>query len=172
MKTLPTVLLPSPPPSQQQTTPTRVVVGIAVLCIVLIGVAMRSDLVTTPQIAQPTPAPQWSDAEFRNQFVNRNYNEQIARHIAEDSVKTLPSAQSPGVTMANYNRLKTGMTYAQVAKVLGKEGTELGSSDIAGSRTVIHQWNGHGLGARISGANMNTMFQNGKLIQKAQSGLR
>ena len=81
-------------------------------------------------------------------------------------------AQSPGVTMENYNRLKTGMTYPQVVRILGKEGTELASNEIAGIKTVMYQWDGDGLVAGISGANMNAMFQNGKLIQKAQLGLR
>jgi len=56
---------------------------------------------------------------------------------------------TPGVTMANYSRLKTGMTYAQVVKILGKEGTELSSSDIAGIHTVMYQWYGDGISGRV-----------------------
>src|SRR5690242_11917409 len=81
-------------------------------------------------------------------------------------------ADSPGVTMANYSRLKTGMTYSQVVNILGKEGTELSSSEIAGIKTIMYQWYGDGLTGNVFGANMNVMFQNGKLVQKAQFGLR
>jgi cytoskeletal protein RodZ len=77
------------------------------------------------------------------------------------------SSSAPGVTMANYTRLKTGMTYAQVVEILGKEGTELSSNEISGIKTVMYQWEGEGFGA-----NMNAMFQNGKMIQKAQFGLK
>ncbi len=69
--------------------------------------------------------------------------------------------------MANYTRLKTGMTYPQVVEILGKEGTELSSNEIGGYRTVMYQWEGEGFAA-----NMNAMFQNGKMIQKAQFGLK
>lgn len=85
-----------------------------------------------------------------------------------------PAAQAPEpekpksqVTMANYNRLSTGMTYEQVVAILGKEGTELSSNDIAGYQTVMYQWEGDSFAS-----NMNAMFQNGKLMQKAQFGLK
>lgn len=72
-----------------------------------------------------------------------------------------------GITMSNYDRLKTGMTYKQVAEILGKDGIELSSNEIAGIKTAMYQWQGESLGA-----NMNAMFQSGKLISKAQSGLK
>ena len=79
---------------------------------------------------------------------------------------------TPGVTMVNYSRLKTGMTYAQVVKILGKEGIELSSGDIAGIHTAMYQWYGHGISGSVLGANMNAMFQDGRLVTKAQFGLR
>lgn len=78
-----------------------------------------------------------------------------------------PVAPKPGVTLANYLRLDTGMSYADVVAILGKSGTEMSSNEIAGTRTVMYQWEG-----RSSGANMNAMFQNDKMIQKAQFGLK
>ncbi len=78
-----------------------------------------------------------------------------------------PSAQESGVTMANYNRIQTGMNYEQVKAILGKDGTEMSSNNIAGIKDVMYQWTGDGFGA-----NMNAMFQNDKLVQKAQFGLQ
>lgn len=71
-----------------------------------------------------------------------------------------------GITMANYLRLQTGMTYPQVCEILGKDGTELARNEIAGYETLLYEWRGSGL------AGMNVMFQNGKLIQKVQFGLK
>ena len=70
--------------------------------------------------------------------------------------------------MANFSRLKSGMSYSQVVSILGSEGTEMSSNDIGGYTTVMYQWEGRG----GFGANMNAMFQNGELVSKAQFGLK
>lgn len=79
-----------------------------------------------------------------------------------------PATPVSGVTLANYNRLEKGMSYAQVVAILGEPGTELSRSFIANITTVMYQWMGQG----SLGANMNAMFQDDKLISKAQLGLR
>jgi hypothetical protein len=73
---------------------------------------------------------------------------------------------SSGVTRTQYTQLREGMDYAEVVGLIGL-GTEISRSDLAGIVTVMYQWDGNGMGA-----NMNAMFQNGKLVSKAQSGLR
>lgn len=78
-----------------------------------------------------------------------------------------PPARRTGVTRENYLALHTGMSYADAVAILGSPGEEISRSDIAGYTTVMYQWTtAFGLG------NMNAMFQNDKLIQKAQFGLR
>ena len=70
------------------------------------------------------------------------------------------------VTAAEYRQLATGMTYQQAFEIIGFHGEELSRSEIAGTTTVMVQW------MNANGGNMNAMFQNGRLIQKAQFGLR
>ena len=72
----------------------------------------------------------------------------------------------PGITMQRYGELRTGMTYRQAVATLGAEGVEMSSNDIGGSHTVMYQWKAGMM------ANMNAMFQNDKLISKAQFGLK
>lgn len=74
--------------------------------------------------------------------------------------------QSQGATMAKFNRLDTGMSYAEAVRILGGPGTELSRSDLGGITTVMYQWTGTGIG------NMNAMFQGDKLVNKAQFGLK
>lgn len=78
-----------------------------------------------------------------------------------------PTEDSTGVTLANFNKLQSGMSYEEVVAILGEEGTVLSQTDIAGFSTVMYQWFGEG----SLGANMNAMFQNGEMVSKAQFGL-
>jgi hypothetical protein len=59
------------------------------------------------------------------------------------------------------------MSYAEAVRILGKEGTEVSRNELAGIVTVMYQWE-----SRFGVANMNAMFQDDKLVQKAQFGLR
>lgn len=79
----------------------------------------------------------------------------------------------PVVKMVSYERVKPGMTYATAVEVIGFRGEEISRSHMAGVpgvmgsiETVMYQW------VNPDGSNMNAMFQNDSLIQKAQFGLR
>ena len=71
----------------------------------------------------------------------------------------------PVVTMADYRRIDTGMSYRQVRAIIGADGEELSRSDIAQYTTIMYSWK------NANGSNMNAMFQNGRLVTKAQFGL-
>lgn len=96
-------------------------------------------------------------------------NSSPARSSTNSSPTTANSPTSTaGVTMANFNRLQTGMTYAQVVKILGKEGEksgELGSNETA-FKIVMYQWAGDG------DAKIHAFFKDGKLDSKLQFGLK
>jgi hypothetical protein len=78
---------------------------------------------------------------------------------------SVPLAPPPVVSKAKYDSISEGMSYEQVKGIIGASGEELSRSDLAGIKTVMYQW------MNPNGSNMNAMFQNGKLIQKAQFGL-
>jgi hypothetical protein len=60
------------------------------------------------------------------------------------------------------------MTYSEAVGILGSPGTEQSRSNIADTVTVMYTWPGSG----TLGANMNAIFQQDKLVSKAQFGLR
>lgn len=86
--------------------------------------------------------------------------------FSNPQTSTTTPPDDTGVTMENYLKLQNGMSYRDVVAILGSEGTEMSSNEIAGTRTVMYSWHGSGLG------NMNAMFQNDKMMQKAQFGLK
>lgn len=76
------------------------------------------------------------------------------------------------VTKAEYLRIQDGMSYREVTGIIGSPGDELSSTTmdaIPGITprivTTMYSW------ANDDGSNMNAMFQNDKLISKAQFGL-
>lgn len=83
--------------------------------------------------------------------------------------------ESAKATLTEFNALTTGMTYAEVVRIIGSEGTVMSSTHTDGIPgimdpidTVMYTWEGSG----GFGANMNAMFQNDKLMSKAQLGLQ
>ena len=67
--------------------------------------------------------------------------------------------------MADFNRIREGMSYRQVVEIVGREGRVMseGGSDW-GAHTVIYTWENPGIRA----GNMSATFQNGRLVNKAQ----
>src|SRR6185295_17545664 len=78
--------------------------------------------------------------------------------------------QSDGVaTYAKFEMISTGMTYEEVVEIIGGPGRELSRVEMRGlPKSVMYAWDGSG----TLGAGMNATFQSGKLISKAQLGLK
>ena len=70
------------------------------------------------------------------------------------------------VTKAEYDAVREGMSYAEVAKIIGNPGEETVSNSLGGIKTEMYSW------VNSDGSNMNAMFQDGELVTKAQFGLR
>jgi len=84
----------------------------------------------------------------------------------EKASSALAKIADDRITKAKFLGLKTGMSYAQAVIVIGKEGELLSENNIAGFHAAMYSW------ANWDGSNMNIMFQNDRLIQKAQFGLK
>ena len=79
--------------------------------------------------------------------------------------KEEPKKEGTKITYENFLNIKMGQSYDEVVALLG-EGKESSSSEVAGIKTTIYQWNGSGVG------NMNITIQNGAVTGKAQMGLQ
>lgn len=87
--------------------------------------------------------------------------------------KVQPKAYKPVVTMAKYNRIEVGMSQEVVISIIGTKGVEEARSYMEGVpgvmksiETIIVAW------TNKDGSNMNIIFQNNVVFQKAQFGLK
>lgn len=97
--------------------------------------------------------------------LNDNPNE-LTRDTDADII-----ASDGTISLDEFNSIKTGMTYAEVCKIIGGEGVLASSVDFGIDdeyKTEIYEWTGDG----SIGANANVTFQSGKVISKSQAGLR
>lgn len=82
-------------------------------------------------------------------------------------------AIAPPITMEKYLKIQEGMSYSQVVEIIGEQGVEMSRNRMEGVpgvmesiETAMYGWQ------NPDGSNMNAMFQNDKLIQRAQFGLK
>lgn len=83
-----------------------------------------------------------------------------------DVVKRWEPPATPGVTLANFERIRTGLTYRQVVAAFGSEGTLKGSRWIGKAELKEYEWrNNRGGFATID-------FRKGRVCRKYQRGLK
>jgi hypothetical protein len=71
-----------------------------------------------------------------------------------------------GITLDQYNRLYTGMSYSEAVSVMGSPGVEGSRNEVGGYVTVGYTWE------NPDGSNVIVIFQNDQLAQKSQAGLQ
>lgn len=74
------------------------------------------------------------------------------------------------ITLEEFNKIESDMTYEQVKEIIGSDGTLTSDVSIGDEKyhTQIYMWYGN----TITGGNANVTFQNGKVVGKAQVGLK
>lgn len=114
--------------------------------------------------------------------VVRTISSEVTRHPSSVSgtqvslnrpIDALLSTQMAAVvSKSDFDRIRHGMSYWEVVGIIGTSGEEISSNKIDGVpsvmesiHTVMYMWKNR------DGSNMNAIFQNDKLIQKAQFGL-
>ena len=81
----------------------------------------------------------------------------------------LAGAKDTYMTLAKYNQIKNGMSYAEVCEIVGRDGILISAVDLelgAQYKTEMYAWY-----AADGIANANVMIQGGRVISKAQLGL-
>lgn len=88
---------------------------------------------------------------------------------AVEADKPAKMSSESSVTMQDFNKLKTGMSYKQVAAILGLRGSSTGEFKTQSGSMAMYSWKGKG---KNGDWNVTARFDNGKLFNKVQVGLR
>lgn len=90
--------------------------------------------------------------------------------VEEKPEEPKPSSPSitAGISLANYTQVRTGMSKAEVIAILGSGFEILSEAELGGTRSEIYMWQEK----RFLGGNCNVTFSDGKVIAKAQFGLK
>jgi hypothetical protein len=88
----------------------------------------------------------------------------------EEPKKKEAPKNKPGVSKAEFDQIQNGMSYDEVKAIIGSDGEVLSETGQAGDQfhTIMYKWDGE----KGLGANANFMFQEGKLQNKSQFGLK
>lgn len=89
---------------------------------------------------------------------NYNYSTTVSNTTTKTDAKK-------ALTMAQYEKLRNGMTYKQVVDILGSEGEELSRSEIGRNKTIVYMWKDDNF------SSISAIFFNDKLMSKSKSGL-
>ncbi|MEZ5307395.1 MAG: DUF3862 domain-containing protein [Pyrinomonadaceae bacterium] len=76
------------------------------------------------------------------------------------------SSSGAGLTMESYEKIKPGMSYDDVAEILGDKGTETRSSTIGNSELKSYKWEGDNF------IRIYVNFKDDKVTSKNQTGLK
>jgi len=101
--------------------------------------------------------------------VTSNTSNSTGTPTKSTSQTTSSPANKPGISKAEYDQIKNGMSYNEVKAIIGSDGESMSEVGEKGTDyyTVVYMWKGEGM----IGANANFTFQNDKLQMKAQVGL-
>ncbi len=120
---------------------------LVVLLFVVLGCSL--DRFTGKDDAAPTPVSEKSDDAK-----------------SEDKSDDKSDASGGSLTMDNYEKIKTGMSYDEVTDILGSKGTETRSSTIGKIESKSYKWEGDKF------VRIYVNFRDDKVTSKSQTGLK
>jgi len=85
---------------------------------------------------------------------------------AANENKTGSGSSDTALTMEKYNQIKNGMTYKQVAEIIGSEGTETMSSGEGKYKVTSYKWEGENFQF------ITCVFMGDKMTSKVQANLK
>jgi hypothetical protein len=107
-------------------------------------------------------------------ILNSNHKKNVISIVSDTSQTTLSSSKSnikATINKAEFDKIQNGMTYEEVLNIIGGDGEVLSEIGKKGESyyLIVYTWYGDEL---LKTSNAVFTFQDGKLILKAQDGLK
>jgi len=137
--------------------------GIGVVIGIVIGVVMTVILIIGLLVGG------WFYIEHKSKETTQNQEQKKTEKSSENKPNSTPSdkiSEKAGVTLANFNKISTGMTYEKVVEILGSNGKVMLEKEIGGTKNIVYMWESERF------TNITAMFVDGKLDSKNQIGLK
>ena len=128
-----------------------IVIGVVITVILIIGLVVGG----------------WFYIDRKSRETTQNEEQKKTEKPIENKPNSTPSdkisEKAIGVTLANFNKISTGMRYEKVVEILGSKGEVILD---AGTGSIVYMWEGE------RQTNITAMFVDGKLDSKNQIGLK
>ena len=131
-----------------------IVIGVVITVILIIGLVVGG----------------WFYIDRKSRETTQNEEQKTTEKPSENKPNSTPSdkisEKAAGVTLANFNKISTGMTYEKVVEILGSNGKVMLENEIGGTKDIVYMWEGE------RHTSITAMFVDGKLDSKNQIGLK
>jgi outer membrane protein assembly factor BamE (lipoprotein component of BamABCDE complex) len=107
-----------------------------------------------------------SMSEIQKKIEEEQQRQSRSNSSNSSNTGAVKSSLKNALSLEQYNRLKTGMTYDEVADIMGSPGTETSSSQIGRFKTSSYKWEGEDFQMVLC------VFSNDKLTSKTQANLK
>lgn len=142
---------------------------IGIFAIIIIAAVASGGGETENTASNNTSQAENSDNNSADKASTSTGNSEKEKAGEEKSGDASETKDDSTITGEEFEKISNGMTYDEVVKIIGSEGTVQSETGEEGSQfhTIIYSWDG----ADGWGANAMLTFQDGKLQSKAQAGV-
>jgi hypothetical protein len=144
------------------------IVGLILLTIAGISAGCTTRAETTRQTEPSTPKRE-TPATTQTPSYRANQDPYSERQFDGDMEYSTPAPKksSANLTKAAFEKIKVGMTLAEVEKMLGEVGMLVSTMDVNGRKTQIYKWSSDNFTSYI-----DVTIESGKVVEKKDKGLR
>lgn len=144
------------------------ILGLFLLAVAGISAGCSAKAETTGQTEPPVQKREVTAAtQVPDMRSNRNPYAEMPQDGDLDYSTPVPQKTSAVLTKIAFDKIKVGMSLAEVEKMLGDKGMLVSTMDVNGKKTQIYKWSNDNFTSYI-----DVTIENNKVIEKKDKGLK